>query len=148
MTNPESDIDRTTAGNPQVQDVVSVLLERALATADVATSTLKLAAAEARLAASSAGLLAGILVALAVMLPITWLVALATAFAALQSAGLSPLLSLCILLALQIALCALMAWSIMRLSRLMAFRRTREALRTSTDQFINDKSNTRENIHS
>ena len=131
MTVPETDLDTTATKTPHVQDVVTLLLERALATADVTTTTLKLAVAEARLAASSAGLMAAFLVVLVVMIPITWLVALATAFAALQSMGLSALSSLLILLGLQLMICALIAWTILKLSRLLAFKRTREALRSS-----------------
>ncbi len=131
MTVPETDLDTTATKTPHVQDVVTLLLERALATADVTTTTLKLAVAEARLAASSAGLMAAFLVVLVVMIPITWLVALATAFAALQSMGLSALSSLLILLGLQLVICALIAWTILKLSRLLAFKRTREALRSS-----------------
>ncbi len=131
MTVPENELDSTATKTPDVQDVVTLLLERALATADVTTTTLKLAVAEARLAASSAGLMVAFVVVLIVMIPITWLVALATAFAALQSMGLSALWSLLILLAVQLVVCALIVWTILKLSRLLAFNRTREALRSS-----------------
>lgn len=139
MTVPENELDTTATKTPHVHDVVTLLLERALATADVTTTTLKLAVAEARLAASSAGLMAAFLVVLVVMIPITWLVALATAFAALQSLGLSALSSLLILLGLQLVICALIAWTILKLSRLLAFKRTREALRSSLNSTEDNK---------
>lgn len=137
MTSSKPELDGTATKTPHVQEVVALLIDRALATADVTTSTLKLAASEARLAVSSAGMLAGFLIVLVIMVPITWLVALATAFAALKAAGLSELSSLSLLLALQLLVCALIGWTILRLTRLMAFKRTREALRTSLNDFDN-----------
>ncbi|MGQ7844641.1 hypothetical protein ACUNV4_09200 [Granulosicoccus sp. 3-233] len=131
MTIQDTDLDDTATRTPGVQDVITVLLERALATADVTTATLKLAIAEARLAMSSAGLLVALLVILVVMIPITWLVALATAYAALLSAGLGSLSSFAILLGLQIVICTALVLIMLKLSRLMAFRRTRQALQTS-----------------
>ena len=131
MKVPDTELDGHTARAPDVQDVISLLLERALATADVTTATLKLAVEEAKLAVSSAGLLAAFLVVLVVMIPITWLVALATAFAGLQSLGLGALSSLSILLILQLGLCAALALIILKLARLMAFQRTRQALQSS-----------------
>lgn len=131
MIDANSGMDDATEHAPHLQTVVALLIDRGMATVDVATSTLQLAASEAKLALSSAGLLAVCLVTLVVMLPITWLVALATGFAALQSAGLSALASVSILLALQILLCGLIAYTMLRLSRLLKFRRTRDALRSS-----------------
>ena len=81
--------------------------------------------------------MAAFLVVLIVMIPITWLVALATAFAALQSLGLSALGSMLVLLGLQLVICALIAWTLLRLSRLLAFKRTREALRSSLNKTDN-----------
>ncbi len=148
MTIPDAELEGPRARAPDVQDVISLLLERALATADVTTATLKLALAEAKLAVSSAGLLAAFLVVLVVMIPITWLVALATAFAGLQSLGLGALPSLAILLTLQLMICAALALVILKLARMMAFQRTRQALQSSLGKNrINNRQPTESDSH-
>lgn len=127
----ESGLPSQAAAGPHVDEVLTSLLARAFATVDLATTTVRLAVAETRLALSSAGFIAGFAALLLVMVLVTWLVALATAFAALQALGLSALWALSTLLLTQLIICLLLVHTLIRLSRNMTFPLTRQALRPS-----------------
>lgn len=128
-TAPETEFN----GEPGPGDVVAALIKRATATADLTAATVKLAAAETRLAASSAGLFLLFVALLLVMILITWMVALATACSALMALGLSAVASLSILLLIQVLLCALIAFVLLKLGRQLSFPLTRQALQRSLD---------------
>ncbi|ASJ73059.1 hypothetical protein IMCC3135_14870 [Granulosicoccus antarcticus IMCC3135] len=115
-----------------MEDVIRSLLARVVATVDLTTATLKLAVAETRLAVNSAGLLVGLGAILLIMVLVTWLVALATGFAALQALGLSALMALLTLLFIQLAICALLVFTLLKLSKNLSFPLTRQAIRSST----------------
>lgn len=129
----EPELSSEPARDPNAEEVITSLMARAFATVDLTTATVKLAAAELRLALNSAGLIVGFVAVLLVMVLVTWLVALATAFAALQALGMSALLALSTLLVTQLLICALLAYSLVRLSRNLTFPLTRQALRPSVD---------------
>lgn len=116
------------ATDTRATDVLDTLLARIFAALDLTASTFRLAVAESRLAASSAGLFIVCTILLAVTALVTWMVLLATVFAALQTAGISALSSLGLLLLFQLLLCAGLAWMLARLGRTMSFPLTRQAL--------------------
>lgn len=119
--------------DPHAEEVITSLLARAYAAVDLTTATVRLAMAEARLALSSALFIAGLVALLLVMVLITWLVGLATAFAALQALGMSVLWASGTLLLLQLTICSLLAFMLFRLSRNLTFPLTRQALRPSAE---------------
>lgn len=124
----ESGTQPGTEPDTRATDVLDTVLARIFAALDLTASTFRLAVAESRLAASSAGLFVACTILLAVSALVTWMVLLATVFAALQSAGISALGSLGLLLLFQILLCAGLAWMLARLGRTMSFPLTRQAL--------------------
>ncbi len=125
----ESELPPAAVQDPHAEEVITSLMASAFATVDLTTATIKLAAAETRLALNSAGLIVGFAALLLVMVLVTWLVALTTAFAALQALGMSALLAASTLLLSQLAICALLVFTLVRLSRNMTFPLTRQALR-------------------
>ncbi len=132
-TTSEPELPPEAVQDPHAEEVLTSLLARAFATVDLTTATVKLAAAETRLALSSAGLIAGFAALLLVMILVTWLLMLATAFTALQALGMSALLASSTLLLSQLVICALLSLALVRLSRNMTFPLTRQALRPSTE---------------
>ena len=132
-TTSEPELSSEPVRDPHAEEVITSLLARAFATVDLTTATVKLAAAELRLALSSAGLIVGLVAILLVMVLVTWLVALATGFAALQTFGMSALLALSTLLLIQLVICALLVYALIKLSRNLTFPLTQRALRPSAD---------------
>lgn len=129
----ESELSSETVPDPPAEEVIISLMTKAYAFMDLITATVKLAVAEAQLALSSVLFIAGVVALLLVMVLITWLVGLATAFAALQALGMSVLWALGTLLLVQLAICALLAFTLFRLSRNLTFPLTRKALRPSAE---------------
>ena len=132
-TTSEPELSSESVRNPQAEEVITSLMARAFATVDLTTATVKLAAAELRLALNSAGLIVGFAAVLLVMVLITWCVALATAFAALQAFGMSALIALSTLLLIQLVICSLLVFALIKLSRNLTFPLTQQALRTSAE---------------
>lgn len=136
MTIPETENQRTRTETPDISNVLSLLAGRILATANVAKAILALASSEVRLALSSVGMMSVLCIALIVMLPITWLVLLATAFQALVASGLGPLAAMAWLLLFQLAVCVLLGGLLYRLASFLRFERTRQAIATLTSDPI------------
>ncbi len=132
-TTPEPELSSEPVRNPDAEEVITSLMARAFATVDLTTATVKLAAAELRLALNSAGLIVGFVAVLLVMVLVTWLVALAAGFAALQALGMSALSALGTLLLIQLVICALLVYALIKLSRNMTFPLTQQALRPSAE---------------
>jgi len=128
MVNPET---------ATLETFFASLVKRLSATINLTASTAQLAAAELKLAMSSAGLMVVGVIALCVMLFCTWLLALFTAFQALLWTGLAPVTSAAVMLLGQIGLCLGIVLVLFKLRRNCAFKYTREALAHS---FADDTS--------
>jgi Ca2+/Na+ antiporter len=129
LENPQAELTSHTTEDVAAQDVIGVLKTRLTTTIDLTAATARLAVAETKLAVSSGALIIVCLVMLSIMILITWMVALATAFAALQLLGLTTLASLSCLLILQLLICAAIVYAMLKLRKNLSFPLTRQALR-------------------
>lgn len=102
--------------------------ERVLALVDEGMTTVRLALAETRLAASAAALLLGLVIVGAALLIVVWLLLVALAGVALAALGLGPATTLALLLLAHLVALAALALLARALARELAFARTRSAL--------------------
>lgn len=102
--------------------------ERLLALFDEGASTVRLALAETRLAASAAALLLGLVLVGAALAIVVWLLLVALVGVALAALGLGPATTLALLLLLHLLALAALAFAARALARELAFARTRRAL--------------------
>jgi len=111
-----------------LETVLANIAQRVSATINLTASTAQLAAAECKLALSSAGLMVASAIALGVMLFCTWLLVLFTGYQVLLWTGLAPVTSAAVLLLGQIGLCLGIVLVLFKLRRNCSFKYTREAL--------------------
>lgn len=113
---------------PTADSLAGSLFERVHASVTTLSAAFQLALAEARLAATSAGLLLLIGILLLAMVLIIWLLCVALLGVLLHTAGLSVAVVLLILLGLHLAISAGLLWFGRRLSGHLSFSHTRDAL--------------------
>ena len=118
MTPPDGDTD----------GLIGAIAERLSAELERGTTTLRLALAETRLAASSAALLLGIVLALVALALLIWLLLVALAGYGLWRLGLSPAAVLALLLAVHAGAALALALLARRLAADLRFAHTRRAL--------------------
>ena len=112
----------------QIASLLEATGDWAASAADRFGSTVKLAVAEARLAALSVVMMVAIAVMIALALFVTWSLIVVVMGLALNNLGLS-LVSICLLLALlNVALIAALVVAMNRVSRALSFRATRNTL--------------------
>ena len=116
------------AGDDGPDGLVDALRERIAADLERGAATFRLALAETRLAANSGLLLIGIALAIAVLAVLIWLLLVALAGYELWRLGLSPALSLGVLLGLHVGAALALALLARRLVRDLGFVHTRRAL--------------------
>lgn len=118
----------TEEGQPDADSLVSALAQRLDIEAQRIGTTARLALAEARLAASSAGLLLLFVLLSAATLMFSWLLLIALIWQGLLILGLPSIAALAILLGVHLVAVAALLFASWRVSRNLAFTHTRRVL--------------------